>query len=115
MYRFVAFILLLSTTLFNTEPVVGELYDLALHHESAPTSPIAESGSREANPIESSVPSSGEDSPGPHAEHCTHQHGTVLSEQLEVVLGSVIRHEAIAEISTRFAPSFQSHFRPPRL
>lgn len=113
--RLIALFMLLSITFSSAETVIGVLRDGAIHHESS-----AEAGNHALRSLgehghEDSSSHGPDHKHGTPADHCTHQHGTLLTEtRVALIVGLPTVSDPFLEPSNWLDRFTDPSFRPPQ-
>ena len=116
--RWFALFLMFALTVSFAEPVLGELRDGEVHHESGAAAAFhALEADGEHGHEDAGSPAhehGGEHQHGTGADHCTHQHGTATPTTVAFAIlpTTTIRHAAHPQVRLRWSPS--RLFQPPR-
>jgi hypothetical protein len=117
-HRFLALVLLYATAVSLVEPVLGELRDGEIHHESAAAALThAQFADGDHGHEDAGTPAhehGREHRHGTSADHCTHQHGTAApaTVTLPFVLATAVHSATEPSVRIAWTPSLQFH--PPR-
>ena len=116
--RWFALFLTFALTVSFVEPVLGELRDGEIHHESDAAAALhaaqadGEHGHEDAGTP--AHPHGGEHQHGTGTDHCTHQHGVAAPTTVGFALvpTTLIQHATHPQVRFRWTPS--RLFQPPR-